>query len=73
MIHRTFDRRSKQLEAELAAFQREVEEMERRAAPAILITHSRRDGNFLHVTVLAAVRAQAARVTSNSVEQWNGW
>lgn len=73
VIHRTFDRRSKQLDSQLAKFQSEVQAMERRVAPAVLVTRSRRDGNFLHVTVLAAVKASAAVVTSNSVEQWTTW
>jgi len=71
MITRTFDRRSKQLDAQLAAFQSELQAMEKRTAPAVLVTRSRRDGHFLHVTVLAAVRASAARASGNSVEAWS--
>ena len=71
MIHRTFDRRSPQLEAQLVAFQSEVQAMERRVAPAVLVTRARRDGHFLHVTVLAAVKASAARLIGNSVEAWS--
>ena len=73
MIHRTFDRRSKQLDAQLAKFQSELREMERRVAPAVLVTRSRRDGDFLHVTVLAAVRASSAVGGGNSVERWTAW
>ena len=73
MIHRTFDRRSKQLDAQLAAFQAEVEAMEKKVAPAVLVTRARRDGNFLHVTVIAAVRATAARPSPNSVEAWSAF
>ncbi len=73
MITRTFDRRSKQLDAQLAAFESEVQALERRVAPAVLITRSRRDGHFLHVTVLAAVKASSARVTGNSVEAWSAF
>jgi len=70
MIHRTFDRRSKRLDAQLARFQREVQEIERKIFPAVLVTRSRHDGHFLHVTVLAAVHASSALVSANSVEAW---
>ncbi len=71
MIHRTFDRTSKTLSAQLHAFKRELDELEQRVAPAVLVTRARKDGRFLHITVLAAVRANSTPYSPDVVEAWS--
>lgn len=71
-IERTFDRRSKTVKADWAAFEAEVRALEVQVAPASLITHVARDGDRLHVTVLSALVAAPA-ASSSSLEPWTPW
>lgn len=59
-LTRTFDRRSQRLADQVTAFQAEVAELEKAVAPAMVVTHVRREGHLLHVTVMSAMRAEAA-------------
>lgn len=72
-LERTFDRRSKSVKQELAAFQEEVADFERRHAPAAIITRTKREGPLLHLSVMSAKLAHGPKPASsagNWVEAW---
>ena len=72
MLARTFHRRSKTLDRELATFKEQLRALERQVAPAALVTCTRREGEWLHITVLPAT-IQAVTSTSNSVQPWRAY
>lgn len=71
-LERTFDRRSKTVKQDVAAFQRDLAEFERSVAPAALITRTKREGPLLHVSVMSAklVSAPVTPATASWVETW---
>lgn len=71
-LEKTFDRRSKTVKQDVAAFQRELAEFERSVAPAAIITRTRREGHLLHVSAMSAKLAAAptASAPSSWVEPW---
>ncbi len=68
ILERVFDKRSKTIRDELAAFEAELRSFEHRIAPASTVLHTRREGTRLRVTVLSAeVRSSTG---GNVVEAW---
>ncbi|MBL8923935.1 MAG: hypothetical protein JNJ54_34080 [Myxococcaceae bacterium] len=71
-LEKTFDRRSKTVKQEVAAFQRELAEFERSVAPAAIITRTKRAGHLLHISAMSAQLATSPAATSSNswVEPW---
>lgn len=69
-LERTFDKRSKSAQHELAAFQQELFEFGQRVAPATIITRTKRKGPLLTVSVTSGLVKQAPRSSGNFVEAW---
>ncbi|MER2562861.1 MAG: hypothetical protein ABTQ32_19190 [Myxococcaceae bacterium] len=68
-LERTFDKRSKSAQHELAAFQQELFEFGQRVAPATIITRTKRKGPLLTVSVTSGL-VKVAKASSNFVEAW---
>lgn len=69
ILERVFDKRSKTVRDELAAFEHEVRAFEQRIAPASTIVRTQQDGRRLRVTVLSAEVRSTGGGTS-WVEPW---
>lgn len=71
-LEKTFDRRSKTVKQDVAAFQRELAEFERSVAPNAIITRTKREGHLLHVSAMSAKFAAAPPTSAPSswVEPW---
>lgn len=70
VIERVFDKRSKRVKQDLAAFQTELAAFEQRVAPAAIITRTKRDGPLLRITAISALVKQAPTSSSSWVEPW---
>ena len=72
-LERTFDRRAKAVKQELAEFQEEVADFERRHAPAAILTRTKREGPLLHLSVMSAKPSHGPKPASPAgswVEAW---
>lgn len=69
-LERTFDKRSKTVKQELAAFEQELFDFGQRVAPASIVTRTKRQGPLLTISVMSGLVKQAPKSSGNFVEAW---
>jgi hypothetical protein len=70
ILERTFDPRSKTIDRDLLAFKDELKALEKKVAPATLVTSVKREGGKVKIIVLTATRGSAAPAEGNALAQW---